>query len=241
MNLIRNKLREKSGASIFMGLMFLLVVLFVGAVVLTASTAAAGKLAEQREREQDYLNVASAARLVKGRICKLTYTNELECKKDASGNMLSESSSQEFKTSDGSTSNKVILENELKELCGSLVEDPEAEPAPAAPLSALPAEKPFKIELSSASGSTGVDWETVYGSLRVEADGRIIVELWLGNENKEHKDSHNHMEIEFCPDGPVKRTEVTSTEDAGVITETSTTTTTYSWPESGCTITKGKQ
>ncbi len=61
MNAIRNKLRAKDGASIFMGLMFLLVALILGAVVLAASTASAGKLAEMRKNEQDHLAVASAA------------------------------------------------------------------------------------------------------------------------------------------------------------------------------------
>ncbi len=216
MNMIRNKLREKSGVSIFMGLLFLIVCLFVGAVVLTASTAAAGKLAEQREREQDYLNVASAARLVKERICKLTYTYTIT--DGISTSTLSD--------------NGVILGKELEALCKSLVEDPEA---------ALATEKTFEIKLSSAPDPPAVEWDPVYGSLSVEADGRIIVGLWLGNQEKDNAENHNHMEIEFCPDGPVKKTEV-STEDspAGMTTKTSTTTT-YSWPESGCTITKGKQ
>ncbi len=225
MNLIRNKLREKSGASIFMGLMFLLVVLFVGAVVLSASTAAAGKLAEQREREQDYLNVASAARLVKGRICKLTYT--YKSTKNASGNVTSKGS--ELTASDG-PAGVVILGEELKELCGSL----EASPA-------VSEEKPFEIKLSSAAIPSDVDWKTVYGSLSMETDGRIIVKLWLvENKDESNEYKHNYMEIEFCPDGPVKRTEVSTDPDTGVTTGT-TTTTTYSWPESGCTITKGKQ
>ncbi len=208
MNMIRNKLREKSGVSIFMGLLFLLVCLFVGTVALTASTAAAGRLAKQREREQDYLNVASAARLVKERICKLTYTY-------TDG----ESDSGELVASDASTGGKVILKNELKGLCGSLAENSGADP------SGSPEEKSFRIDLSSGSGSPAVEWETVYGSLSVEADGKIIVGLWLGDQAKNNAENHNHMEIEFCPDGPVKKT---------------ATTTTYSWPESGCTITKGK-
>jgi len=220
MNMIRNKLREKSGVSILMGLLFLLVCLFVGTVALTASTAAAGKLAEQQEREQDYLNVASAARLVKDRICKLTYTYTKSGETLGSGTLT---------TSDASTNNKVILEKELEELCRILMESPGSAP-----------EKSFKIDLSS--NSSGVTWETVYGSLSVKEDGRIIVELWLGNEQKDNEDNHNRMEIEFCPDGPVKKTVVNTKEsDTGEITKTSITTTTYSWPESGCTITKGKQ
>ncbi len=205
MNMIRNKLREKSGVSIFMGLLFLLVCLFVGTVALTASTAAAGRLAKQREREQDYLNVASAARLVKERICKLTYTYTGDGSDPAERNLVA---------SDASLGSKVILENELKELCGIL-----------AGVTGLPTEKPFRIDLSSGSGSPDVEWKTVYGSLSVEADGKIIVGLWLGDQAKNNAENHNHMEIEFCPDGPVKKT---------------ATTTTYSWPESGCTITKGK-
>ncbi len=214
---IRSKLRDKSGVSILMGLIFLLICVMVGTVVLAASTAAAGKLAQQRQSEQDYLNVSSAARLIKDRVCKLTYAR---IKVD--GYL----SSETLQVSDGG---KMILGSDLKALCGSLGTD-------GAPW--VNAEK--KFEISASGGAAPAAWETVYGRLRMEEDGRILVALWLGTEDQDDAENHNHVKIEFCPDGPVSQTEVeTEEEDDGSITRTTTVTTTCSWPESGCTITKG--
>lgn len=219
MNMIWKKLREKNGASIFMGLMFLLVCLTVGTVVLTASTAAAGKLAEQQKREQDYLNVASAARLVKDRICNLTYTH-----KQPDGSV---PPTVELTASDGKA---VILEEDLKKLCNILAESTD----PSGLQAALDAEKKsFEISFSSAEGLSVEEWDTVYGSLRMMADGRLFVVLWLGDSDKDK--GSNHMTLEFCPEGPEKKTEVTG----GVVTS-SVVTTTCKWPESGCTITRGE-
>jgi len=237
MSVIRNKLRGKDGVSIFMGLMFLLVALMVGTVVLTASTASAGRLADMKDYEQDYLNVASAARMMRDRICKLTYTYKTtDDKLDEGGETL--------KDSDGKN---IILETELKALCGVLAENQD------------------KDDLQSLLDNTGKSFgvftikdtneklDTVYGSLSMKADGRIIVGLWLKDENGNRR---NYMEIEFCPDGPVTDRVVVVTdkpvlnedgtqktdEENNPIYETITTvheTTTCSWPESGCTISKG--
>lgn len=227
MNAIRNKLTGKKGASIFMGIMFLLVCLMVGTVALAASTAAAGKLAELRQHEQDYLTVASAARLVKNRISKLTYTHE-KVEQTTLGSTSLVSTTSNLEASEGD----VILESELLSLCSTLVDDE----VPAA----LPTEQSFEIKLDSSSGSTpDVEWETVYGSLNMGTDGKIVIELWLGVQTKGDAKNHNRMKVEFIPNGPVVQTVVTSSDSGGVITETTTTTTKYSWPESGCTITKG--
>lgn len=214
MNVIQNKLKSKNGASIFMGLMFLLVCVMVGTVVLVASTASAGKLAEQREREQAYLNVSSAAELIKDRICKTKYTCTYQPGESAT------ISSPSVVASDG---NSVILGTELSDLCNKLVlnTDPDWKE-----------EKNFEINLKKES-DVPEKWETVYGSLIMGADGRIYVDLWLGD--KDHSEDYNHMKIEFCPDGPVKKTEVVTT-DTGVTTKV---TMICTWPEGGCTITRG--
>jgi len=217
MNVIQNKLKSQNGASIFMGLMFLLVCVMVGTVVLVASTAAAGKLAEQQKREQAYLNVSSAAQLIKDRICKTKYKHKTDGSDPPTGPL---------SVSDG----KVILKPELTALCNTLAENTD----PNTLQSDLDAKKAeFVINRKPGSASPAEEWETVYGSLRMGADGRIFVELWLGKKD-ENKD-YNHMKIEFCPDGPVKEKKVITT-DAGV---TETVITTCSWPEDGCTITKG--
>lgn len=229
MSVIRNKLRAKDGASIFMGLMYLLVALMVGAIVLTASTASAGKMAEMKQNEQDYLTVASAARLVRDRICALKYT--YKTLNDNHNPPLT----NEIKDSDGKG---VILENELKNLYGGLAG------VPSAP--SFGTEKTFEIT------GTGEDWDKVHGSLKMMNDGKIIVELWL--EDQEGNNRRNSMKIEFLADGPVTETylhvyevptgEFYEDEEGNKIPiyETKTDvykTTTCSWPESGCTITKG--
>lgn len=226
MNVIRNKLRAKDGMSIFMGLMFLLVALMVGAVVLAASTASAGKLAELKKNEQDYLNVASAARMVRDRICALTYT----CRKEWVNDILT-SNETKLEPSDNGA---VILKSELMSLCGELADEDSA-----------PTLGTAEFEITG----TDEDWDTVHGNLSMEKDGRIIVELWLKDEEDEKGKSRNLMEIEFCADGPVTSTVVNRYENWGVDNNNNPIlisvdvevikTTTCSWPLSGCTITKG--
>ncbi len=63
-NAVRKKLHSQAGASLLIALLFFLVALMVGAVVLTAAATNAGRLARNRQEQQDYLAVASAARLV---------------------------------------------------------------------------------------------------------------------------------------------------------------------------------
>ena len=65
MTRLRQKLRSRRGASILIALVFFLLCLTVGGVVLTAATASAGRLAAQRQTQQDYLTVSSAAALVR--------------------------------------------------------------------------------------------------------------------------------------------------------------------------------
>ncbi len=221
--MIRKKLREKDGASIFMGLIFLLVCMMVGSVALTASTAASGKLAKQRENEQNYLTVASAARLLRDRIGALRYKQVTVDGSAGPGTLAA---------SDG----PIILKAELINGC-KIFSDP----------TLTPTEKNFQIELDPASGPAAAapDWKTVYGSLKVESDGKLLVKLWLGNAGG--TDSHNRMNLEFCPDGGTfaRHTDITYTESLAAdgvtveYTEIITVTTTCSWPEGGCTITKG--
>ncbi len=229
--MIRKKLREKDGASIFMGLIFLLVCLMVGSVALTASTAAAGKLAQQRENEQDYLTVASAARLLRDRIGALKYEHIY---KTENGTPIHVPNTPTLTASDGPTGGKVILENELINGCKIFSDH-----------SLTPSEENFQIELAPVSGAP--DWDIVYGSLKMDSNGKLLVKLWLGVEDASDPQNHNRMKLEFCPDGGTyaRQTDVEYVENLepdGVTvtyTEIITVTTTCSWPEGGCTITKG--
>ena len=62
--LIRAKLRSQQGASILFALFFFIVCAVIGSIVLTAATAAAGRLEGVKERNQRYYAVNSAADLL---------------------------------------------------------------------------------------------------------------------------------------------------------------------------------
>ncbi len=228
MRAIRNKLREKSGMSILMALIFFLVSMMVGTVVLAASTAAAGKLHQQQQIEQDYLNVASAARLVKNRICALTYTYTY--KTYSNGTVVPPT---DVLTSGGG--GNVILKDELLGGCRAKLL-PSSYPHPATPPAASGTE--FTIKPSSASPApSGSDWETVHGKIEMDGGGNIQVTLWLGDPGKEH----NKMKVEFLSQ---KLTEtayqsVANPSDPSNPITITTITITCKWPQSGCTITKG--
>ena len=65
---VRARLMSERGASIFFALLTLLVCITVGSVVLTAGTAASGRLAETAENDQRYYSVSSAAELIKSMV-----------------------------------------------------------------------------------------------------------------------------------------------------------------------------
>ena len=65
MNRLTNKLKNNSGASMIIALLFFLICATVGISVLAAAKANAGRLLAQRENEQAYLTVRSAAQLMR--------------------------------------------------------------------------------------------------------------------------------------------------------------------------------
>lgn len=68
MNAVRRKLNSSSGASILMALLLLLVAVMVSAVILAAAVSAAKTIRTDREQQQTYLTVSSAAALVRDSI-----------------------------------------------------------------------------------------------------------------------------------------------------------------------------
>ena len=62
---LSKKLHNTSGASMLLALLFLFFCLTVGAVVLTAASASAGRTARNRQDQQNYLAVESAAMLLR--------------------------------------------------------------------------------------------------------------------------------------------------------------------------------
>lgn len=65
---IRTKLNSQRGASITFALLLFLVCAVVGSVVLTAGTAAAGRMSKLAEMDQRYYSVTSAARLMRNMV-----------------------------------------------------------------------------------------------------------------------------------------------------------------------------
>lgn len=74
MKSISKKLKSASGASMLLALLFLFFCLTVGAVVLTAASASAGRTARNRQDQQNYLAVSSAAMLLREDMEGTSYT-----------------------------------------------------------------------------------------------------------------------------------------------------------------------
>lgn len=85
MQAIRNKLRSRRGASLTFALLLFLVCAVVGSVVLTAGTAASGRLARLAESEQRFYAVNSAAELIVSQLCGEDNKVTIGMKKNADG------------------------------------------------------------------------------------------------------------------------------------------------------------
>ena len=71
------RLKNNSGATILMALLLILLSTAVGAAVLTAAVSAARHLRSDREAQQNYLTVSSAAELIRDSINRQTYKRTL--------------------------------------------------------------------------------------------------------------------------------------------------------------------
>ena len=72
------KVKNNSGATILMALLLILLATAVGATVLTAAVSAAHHLRSDREAQQNYLTVSSAAELIRDSINGQTYQRTLK-------------------------------------------------------------------------------------------------------------------------------------------------------------------
>ena len=90
LQMLKQKLKSQTGASITFALLLFLVCAVVGSVVLTAGTAAAGRLSELAESDQRYYSVTSAAQLLRTMVEGETVTIvKTEKSTDASADSLS--------------------------------------------------------------------------------------------------------------------------------------------------------
>ena len=89
-----NKLRDRRGASLLMALLLLLLATMVSVVILTAVSSAARHLSCDREAQQNYLTVSSAAELIRDSIAgdkyERTMTETHTAVRDTDGNITGE-------------------------------------------------------------------------------------------------------------------------------------------------------
>lgn len=81
MNCVKRKLKSTGGASIIIALLFFLICCTVGVSVLAAAKANASRLVSQRESEEAYLTVRSAAQLMREELETLQLKSFAECEK----------------------------------------------------------------------------------------------------------------------------------------------------------------
>jgi hypothetical protein len=70
----RAKLKSNSGASMIIALLFLLLCLTIGAILLSAASASAGRLKTSRSSQQNYLTVSSASDLIRDKLSGFKFT-----------------------------------------------------------------------------------------------------------------------------------------------------------------------
>ena len=98
------KLKNNSGATILMALLLILLAMAVGAAILTAAVSAAHHMKSDREAQQNYLTVSSAAELIRDSIAGDSYerimTETHTALKDAEGNITGYTVSRKAKVTD---------------------------------------------------------------------------------------------------------------------------------------------
>lgn len=227
-NVVKKKLHSQAGASVLIALLFFLAAMTVGAVVLTAASTNAGRLARNRQEQQDYLAVASAAMLVKedfrGTVFTVGYQETTVTSVDGEGNL--QRDVYYNKTSPALSGKSGLLEdrpeNDLARLYYSTV---------AALNEAAPGEMNYPLEIRAAG------LPDVFGAMTVDqTDGArytVTVMLYTQAEDGTHT---NATTLLFTP--AVSNTQSTGREyGAEAETVQTTCTTTVAW--GAPTVTKG--
>ncbi len=237
-NAVGKKLSSQAGASLLIALVYFLTAMTVGAVVLTAASTNAGRLARNRREQQDYLAVASAALLVKedfrGTVLTVGYkrvvtitTRTYEDPETGQPQTETSTSTDYSRTPAVLTGGSELLrdkpEDDLAQLYYSTV---------TALRTAAPGEMEYPLEIEAE------DLPTVSGAMRVEmgeaekARCTITVELYIEKDGAHT----NAITVLFAPS--VNNTQSTERE-YGADTETITTTCTAAVTWDTPVITKG--
>ena len=250
MERVREKLHSRTGASLLIALLFFLVAMTVGAVVLTAASANAGRIQKNRQEQQNYLAVASAAELVKEDIAgrpgtaftasyQKVVTEYSETWTDAEGKSHTRYRTETYyrEGTAPSVGNGKLLEaarSDLGKLYYSVIWNPEiwGNWSGSVPEKVPPERIQYSLKLS---GDAGAGLPEVTGTLTVikeEADAknrsRYTVLVTLQDE-----DGKNPMTLTF----PAEVKRATSTQGGNPTITTYTTTVTWSDPQ----VTRGAE
>ena len=166
------KLKNNSGATILMALLLILLAMAVGAAILTAAVSAAHHMKSDREAQQNYLTVSSAAELIRDSIAGDKYTRTMTethtALKDEDGNI---------------TGEKVSYSTDVKYPNGIMgawlsacIEDGEKKDEYAS-LKAFSDTINVDLEIDS-----GTSLRTVTAAFSAQEDGKIQVQLYLKPE-----------------------------------------------------------
>mgnify|MGYP001009771442 CR=1 FL=1 len=167
------KLKNNSGATILMALLLILLAMAVGAAILTAAVSAAHHMKSDREAQQNYLTVSSAAELIRDSIAGDSYerimTETHTALKDAEGNITGYTVSRKAKVTDppkgimGAWLSACIEDGEKKDKYASL--------------------KAFRDTINvDLEVSNGTNLRTVTAAFSAQKDGQIQVQLSLKSE-----------------------------------------------------------
>jgi len=183
MNRARAKLHSSSGASMVMALLFLLLCLMVGAVILTAASANAGRVSRQRSQQQDYFTVSSAAKLLRDELEGLTFTTG-EWHSSDSGDGSSET---------GSVTPHVTPVGSLRQLVGERAQMVfENQTVYLTPESNVLASIPLSV------ADTGGDFDAVSATLFVDVDFTLTIAISLTDSPASYP-----LTLAFPPDADV--------------------------------------
>lgn len=165
------KLKNNSGATILMALLLILLAMAVGAAILTAAVSAAHHMKSDREAQQNYLTVSSAAELIRDSIAgdkyERTMTETHTASTDAEGNTtytVTYSTDVKYPTGImGAWLSACIEDGEKKDKYASL--------------------KAFRDTINvDLEVSNGTNLRTVTAAFSAQKDGQIQVQLSLKSE-----------------------------------------------------------
>ena len=166
------KLKNNSGATILMALLLILLAMAVGAAILTAAVSAAHHMKSDREAQQNYLTVSSAAELIRDSIAgdkyERTMTETHKTLRDEAGNITGENVSYSTNVTNptgimGAWLSACIEDGEKKDKYASL--------------------KAFRDTINvDLEVSNGTNLRTVTAAFSAQKDGQIQVQLSLKSE-----------------------------------------------------------